>query len=238
MKKYYRYIGAVVIIAAIVAVCFFIENTNGVLNQEQTTYVPVAVESIMPPETQVELPSVRETSTPAITPEVTPETVTDRPSAMPSESVEAVVAYPTEEPAEKDVNVCTLEVICSTVLNNTDRIDGEKLKLIPENGVIFQEQEVVFYEGESVFNVLVREMKKNKIHMEYANTIIYNSAYIEGINNLYEHDCGELSGWMYRVNGKFPNYGCSGYILNPGDKIEWLYTCDFGVDIGGRNVYE
>lgn len=65
------------------------------------------------------------------------------------------------------------------------------------------------------------------------NTPIYNSAYIEGIGNLYEFDCGELSGWMYKVNGWFPNYGCSRYRLKSGDRVEWVYTCDLGRDVGG-----
>jgi hypothetical protein len=83
-----------------------------------------------------------------------------------------------------------------------------------------------------VFNVLQREMRRNKIHMEFVNTPIYNSAYIEGINNLYEFDVGELSGWMYEVNGWYPNYGCSRYQCKPGDVIEWNYTCDLGRDLG------
>ena len=90
-----------------------------------------------------------------------------------------------------------------------------------------------YYEGESVFNILQRTCKQKKIHMEFENTPIYNSAYIEGINNLYEFDCGELSGWMYKVNGWFPNYGCSRYALMPGDLVEWVYTCDLGADVGG-----
>ena len=69
--------------------------------------------------------------------------------------------------------------------------------------------------------------------MEFSVTPIYDSAYIEGIANLYEFDCGELSGWMYRVNGWFPNYGCSRYVLQDGDTVEWLYTCDLGEDVGG-----
>ena len=68
------------------------------------------------------------------------------------------------------------------------------------------------------------------------NTPIYNSAYIEGIANLYEFDCGELSGWMYKVNGWFPNYGCSRYRLTEGDVVEWVYTCDLGNDVGGYFV--
>ena len=129
---------------------------------------------------------------------------------------------------------CFLSISCHTILQNMDVLNPEKIELVPESGVIFQRREVVFYEGESVFNVLQREMKKNKIHMEFVNTPIYNSAYIEGINNLYEFDCGNLSGWMYRVNGWFPNYGCSRYRLNPGDEIEWVYTCDLGRDVGDQ----
>ncbi len=38
---------------------------------------------------------------------------------------------------------------------------------------------------------------------------------------------------MYKVNGWFPNYGCSRYQLKAGDEIEWVYTCDLGNDVGG-----
>lgn len=132
-------------------------------------------------------------------------------------------------------NVCTLSVTCGTILNNLSALNEEKRSLVPEDGIIYKEKEVSFYEGESVFNVLLREMKQNKIHFEFVNVPVFKSAYIEGIANLYEFDCGELSGWMYRVNGEFPNYGCSQYIVKNGDKIEWLYTCDLGKDIGGEN---
>ena len=125
---------------------------------------------------------------------------------------------------------CTLSVRCDNAVGKV----SEKAVVVPNDGVIFKEQRIVFYEGESVFNVLVREMKKNKIHLEFVDTPIYNSAYIEGINNLYEFDCGELSGWMYKVNGWYPSYGCSRYDLKDGDKIEWVYTCDLGKDVGGE----
>ena len=110
--------------------------------------------------------------------------------------------------------------------------DNGKQDMIPSNGVIYAKKQVVFYEGESVFDVLLREMKNNKIHMVHEFTPMYNSAYIEGINNLYEFDGGELSGWVYKVNEWFPNYGCSRYQLKEGDVIEWLYTCDLGRDVG------
>ena len=92
---------------------------------------------------------------------------------------------------------------------------------------------VSFQEGESAFTVLQRVLKDKKIHMEYVNTPLYNSAYIEGIGNLYEFDAGELSGWMYKINDWFPNYGCSRYQLSDGDVVCWEFTCDLGNDVGG-----
>lgn len=59
-------------------------------------------------------------------------------------------------------------------------------------------------------------MKNNRIQMESEFTAMYNSAYVQGINNLYEKDCGQWSGWMYEVNGWYPNYGCSRYQVQDG----------------------
>jgi len=141
------------------------------------------------------------------------------------------------EPEDQDVDkgktyTCTFSIECSTILNNLNMLDSEKLEAVPSDGVILAKTTVTFYEGESVFDVLQRVCKEKGIHMESSWTPIYNSAYIEGIHNLYEFDCGELSGWMYRVNGWYPNYGCSRYQLKDGDVVEWRYTCDLGNDVG------
>lgn len=148
-------------------------------------------------------------------------------------SAPAATAPNASVPTERQKkHYCTLSVRCDTILDNLDKLKPEKAELIPADGVILKQTEAEFFEGESVFNVLKREMKKHKIHMEFVNTPVYGSAYIEGIANIYEFDCGELSGWMYRVNGVFPRYGCSRYMLSDGDCIEWLYSCDLGVDLG------
>lgn len=140
-----------------------------------------------------------------------------------------------EQPAdvfeeEKQELKCSISVRCDTALNNKS-LSAEKQKYVPENGIIYAERTVEFEEGETVFDVLYREMKQNGIHMEFKTTPAYNSKYIQGINNLYEFDCGELSGWIYRVNGETPNVGCSQYELKNGDKIEWIYSCNLGKDV-------
>ena len=144
------------------------------------------------------------------------------------------------EPEDAEVSdaeyTCTLSISCATILDNMDLCKEEKRELVPEDGWILKPMTVTFYEGESVFNILQRTCKQQKIHMEFENTPVYNSAYVEGIHNLYEFDVGNLSGWMYRVNGWFPNYGCSRYQLQNGDVVEWEYTCELGKDIGGGSA--
>lgn len=127
---------------------------------------------------------------------------------------------------------CYLSIACDTILDHMADLTEGKDVLVPEDGIIFSEQEVTFYQGESVYNVLLRETQNNRIHMEASFTPMYNSAYVEGINNLYEFDCGRYSGWMYEVNGWYPNYGCSRYLVKEGDVIHWDYTCDLGRDLG------
>ena len=139
----------------------------------------------------------------------------------------------TDTPSENAAPTCTVSISCAAILENLDRLNAEKADLIPADGVLLAPTAVEFTEGESVFDVLKRVCRENKIHMEFSETPVYQSAYIEGIGNLYEFDCGEGSGWMYRVNGEFPNYGCSRYTLADGDTVEWVYTCDFGADVGG-----
>ena len=65
-----------------------------------------------------------------------------------------------------------------------------------------------------------------------ADANVYGTIFIRGINHLYDRACGELSGWMYKVNGEFPGKGCGAYKLENGDVIEWVYTCDLGKDVG------
>ena len=137
-------------------------------------------------------------------------------------------------PAETETaGSCTVSISCATILDNLDQLNAAKADFVPDDGVILPETELSFTEGETAFDLLQRVCRENGISMESSWSPLYKTAYIEGIANLYEFDCGKLSGWMYSVNGEFPNYGCSGYTLQDGDVICWVYTCDLGEDVGG-----
>ena len=139
-----------------------------------------------------------------------------------------------EDSDSGSLSTCTITIRCDTILDNLDNLDAGKEAYVPSNGVILATSTVEFEDGETVFDVLNRVCEYAGIQIEYSWTPLYNSYYIEGINNLYEFDCGNESGWMYKVNGWFPNYGCSSYTLEDGDDIVWCYTCNgLGADVGG-----
>ena len=138
---------------------------------------------------------------------------------------------------ESTENLCTITIRCDTIFDNVDSMEEAKLPYVPEDGVILPVITVEFTSGETVFDVLKRVCEAADLQIEYSWTPLYDSYYIEGINHLYEFDCGFESGWMYKVNGWFPNYGCSAYTLQGGEEIVWAYTCvGLGMDLGAERM--
>lgn len=134
------------------------------------------------------------------------------------------------EAIAQDSETVFISIRCDTVAGR------ESSAGIPADGVVLDLTEYGTEEGDSVFDVLVRAAKQNKIQLDYqgSDNNSLGTVYVKGINNLYEYDFGELSGWMYRVNGKFPGEGCDNYFVSDKDVIEWVYTCDLGKDVGGE----
>ena len=137
-----------------------------------------------------------------------------------------------EEENTTSTGSCTLTIECHTLLDNLDNVKESKQKYVPASGVILKKTKVPFTEGETVYDILKRTCKKAGIQLEVSYSGGYGSYYVEGIGHLYEFDCGRESGWVYRVNGKQPNYGCSSCVVQKGDNIVWSYTCSgMGKDV-------
>ena len=129
------------------------------------------------------------------------------------------------EPAKTDGDITvTLSIRCDTIK------DLPKVNYyIPDDGVILDTTTFTADEGDTVYDVLLQAAKANNILLD--NRGADGAAYIAGINSLYEFAYGELSGWMYRVNGEFPDVGCQSCTVSDGDVIEWLYTTNIGKDL-------
>jgi len=125
-------------------------------------------------------------------------------------------------------DTCSLTVSCATILDNIDDLKSGKEDLIPSNGIIFTMEKVKFNDGDTAFDLLLREVKEKDIDIEYKQTQFSAGCYIESIGGIGEFDCGKTSGWLYKVNGEMPNVAASNYILKNGDKVEFLYSCKMG----------
>ncbi len=126
----------------------------------------------------------------------------------------------------------TLEIRCDTIAGKSDD------EHIPADGTVLEKTEFEIDEDDTVFDILTEAARKYNIQVENKGSAgsAHGLSYIAGINYIYEFDFGDLSGWVYHVNGITPSRGCGEYVLNDGDEIEWLYTCDLGHDLD--EVYE
>ena len=124
---------------------------------------------------------------------------------------------------ENTVGSVTMTIRCDTIVGKGNS------EYIPQNGIILDTAKFQIEKGDTVYDILIEAAKKYKIQVENEGNT--EMTYISGINYLYEFDYGDLSGWVYHVNGKAPSVGCGEYTLSSGDVIEWHYTCNLGNDI-------
>ena len=123
----------------------------------------------------------------------------------------------------KSYSTCTISIQCKSILDNMDNLESGKAKYVPPSGVILSTSTIEFKDGETVYDVLKRSCTAAGIPMSARKSSM--GMYVEGINNLFEFDCGGASGWVYTVNGSRPNHACSEHTLSNGDSIVWKFTC-------------
>lgn len=154
------------------------------------------------------------------------EKVTNKTTEQTTEKVTQKVTEKVTDKTTEQIYTCTIRISCESILDSLDELKAGKDRYVPDDGIIMKTVTVKFTDGESVFDVLKRACDSKKVQLEYAYTPMYDSYYVEGIGNIYERDCGSLSGWTYKVNGWFANYGCSEYKLKDGDVITWDFSKD------------
>lgn len=70
----------------------------------------------------------------------------------------------------------------------------------------------------SVYTVLTQLASQNGL------SVSGTKIYVKGIGDLFEKQHGSLSGWMYSVNGVYPNKSCGYYYLENNDSVVWRYV--------------
>lgn len=125
--------------------------------------------------------------------------------------------YGVENKKKNSIGSVTLSINC-------DAIPDKSAEHIPDNGVILDSTEYQIEAGESVYDILLQATTKNKIHLDTGGE--NDTVYVKGLNNIYEFDFGEASGWKYSVNGEEPSESSGQYELSPNDNIVWFYSIE------------
>ena len=93
---------------------------------------------------------------------------------------------------------------------------------VSDDGKILEVAKYQIESGDTVYDILLEATKDNKIHLDTGGE--NDTVYVKGLNNIYEFDFGEASGWKYSVNGKEPSESSGQYKLSPDDNIVWFYS--------------
>lgn len=125
-------------------------------------------------------------------------------------------------------------------------------------GYLVEPTDVELHDGENAAQVLTRFLQENGFTYA-ANGSSSSGFYLSRINkkgllkdlpesmkkeyegkysedSLGEFDFNYMSGWMYSVDGEFPNYGFADSYLQDGAEVRIQYTLSYGDDIGGGDA--
>ena len=129
-----------------------------------------------------------------------------------------------EDSSSKKEIHCTISIICPALSEDPSVMREAYRSYIPESGVLLSSSSVTLREGSSVFDLLKAVCQAKDIALDAEYSTLYSGSYIRGIGHLYERQAGDMSGWLYKVNGVIPQKGASNYILKDNDNVVWGYT--------------
>lgn len=159
--------------------------------------------------------------TPPVTPEVGIPIVPEKNKKEDPKVVETPPVVNTPPVVEEVIETIMISVECHTINNNLDQLDPGYLPFVPSSGILLPVKTLEIEKGDTVLSIL----KKSGIK------VVENAGYVSSIENIEASKCGNLSGWMYSVNGAFVNKSAAQKQVENGDVIKWMYTCDNGRDL-------
>lgn len=139
-----------------------------------------------------------------------------------SSGLDIVEPTTTVKPTEKATTAAqiTVTVVCNCK-NAVEYGIREEKTFIPESGIILSTA-VTLEQGSTAMDAIKAACTQSSVEIKETR------GYIRSIGSLAEKDCGGASGWLYCVNGSFPNTSSDKYVLEANDCIELHYTVKNG----------
>ena len=128
-----------------------------------------------------------------------------------------------QQPDDKTIKVTF------TLLGDTDHGDKKPFHTLRENNLKtwIAPVTVTVEKGSSVGDVFAQVLTKHGYTFEGLSKNYISHITTPAGERIGEFTNGNLSGWMYTVNGHHPEVGLNSYILTGGDRIIWHYTDDY-----------
>ena len=132
-------------------------------------------------------------------------TVTTVKPAVKPKSPTAGAKPVTKTPVQKPISTVTISIV------------GPK-----DHRNILAAVKVSFQDGDTIYDILLQAAKKHGIQVDSRGSGA--TAYVEGIDNIYEFDYGVKSGWIFKQNGSSLTRSVGVMKVKAGDSIQCLYT--------------
>lgn len=117
-------------------------------------------------------------------------------------------------------------LLCGCVSTRIDATNTVTIEAVHEDGrVLLKPTQVPLPDGASVFEALTIAAKEQGVVLAFDGS--KPNRYVEGIGGLFAFSEGELSGWLYYVNGESPTVGADQYEIQDGDEYRFLFVTDF-----------
>lgn len=119
----------------------------------------------------------------------------------------------------------TISVVChnAAAMEKEGKLDEDVASIVPDDGILLEEKTVTFTEGDNALDATRAVLREEE--MQTSSSGSGDTEFIDSIDNLSAGDVGSASGWMFLVNGEYPDVGPSKYIIQDQDVIVWEYTC-------------
>lgn len=204
------------------AMCFCFSACSNNTQEEQSTAITVTTTTQTTTST-----TVAETTTKKATakPSTTKTQTTTKETTEATTKKKKVTATKVKKKKKTNTVTCTVTVECKSILDHMDDLKEGHEEFVPDDGYIIKNYTYKAKKGYTAYDALKGACKKNDIKLTAKSTSY--GTYVSGINNLDEFDCGDQSGWMYSVNGQFPNTSCGNLTVKDKDNIIFEYVCEY-----------
>ena len=105
----------------------------------------------------------------------------------------------------------TVSIDVSKIFDHEADLNKDKADFVPEDGMILKKVTVVIGKDSNALDQLREACEDNDVQIEVSES--QYGKFVDGLGQIYSGDCGEWSGWMFKVNGK------------------WVFVCDYNTDM-------